>query len=212
MSGDEAFIRAFVDDVDIHAQTARELLQLGEHAEVTTEQRRLGKTMNFGIIYGMSGFRLARELGISFGDAELYIKRYFDRFPGIRVLFDEIATQGEREGFVRTLLGRKRILADIDREGRDKGFVNRVAINAPIQGSAADVIKKAMISVDTAINKKGLPLRLLLQIHDELVLECKADILEEATALIRKEMEGAFALKVPLKVEIGSGKNWHSAH
>jgi len=212
MSGDEAFIRAFVDDVDIHAQTARELLQLGDTADVTSEQRRLGKTMNFGIIYGMSGFRLARELGISISEGDLYIKRYFDRFPGVRVLFDEIGAQAERDGFVRTLLGRKRILADIDREGRDRGFVTRVAINAPIQGSAADVIKKAMISLDSAIEKRGLALNLLLQIHDELVLECKADILEEATDLVKREMEGVLSLKVPLKVEIGSGKNWHCAH
>ncbi len=212
LSKDESLIRAFQEDVDIHSQTARELLGLGAQSKVSSEQRRLGKTMNFGIIYGMSGFRLARELSISVGEAERYIQSYFDRFPGVRAFFDELERQATEEGFVRTILGRKRIIADIDREGRDRGFASRVAINAPIQGSAADVIKMAMISIDRVIRERVLNMRLLLQIHDELVLECKADILEPAVLLVKEQMEGVMELLVPLKVDAGTGLNWQVAH
>lgn len=210
LSNDETLIQAFRDEVDIHAQTARELLQLD--GEVSPEQRRLGKTMNFGIIYGMSGFRLARELGISVAEADQYITDYFRRFPGVRNYFDELEQQASAEGFVRTIMGRKRVISAIDQEGRDKGFAARVAINAPIQGSAADVIKKAMVDIDRLLLASAMEMRLLLQIHDELVLECKQDILEEGSRLVRAHMERVMPLRVPLKVELGSGANWHLAH
>jgi DNA polymerase-1 len=210
LSNDETLIQAFRDEVDIHAQTARELLQI--EGEVSPEQRRLGKTMNFGIIYGMSGFRLARELGISVGEADQYIADYFRRFPGVRNYFDELERQAAGEGFVRTIMGRKRVISSIDQEGRDRGFAARVAVNAPIQGSAADVIKKAMVDIDRMLLSNSMDMRLLLQIHDELVLECKQAILEEGSRLVRTRMEQVMPLRVPLKVELGSGINWHLAH
>jgi DNA polymerase-1 len=212
LTGDEGLQAAFKADLDIHAQTARELLELGSSDKVSAEQRRIGKTMNFGIIYGMSGYRLARELGISIDDADRYIESYFRRFPKVQTFFHELEEQAIGKGFVRTILGRKRILSEIDRTGRDKGFAARVAVNAPIQGSAADVIKLAMVAIDRLIRERSLEMRLLLQIHDELVLECKQVILTEAIQLVREQMEGVLTLSVPLKVDVGSGGNWHVAH
>jgi DNA polymerase-1 len=212
LSGDERLIESFCQNEDIHARTAREILALPLNYEMSSEERRVGKTINFGIIYGMSAFRLGKDLGIPVGVASEYINNYFDRYPRVRGFFDELEKHAEDKGFVSTLFGRKRFLSQINTSGRDRGFVRRAAMNAPIQGSAADVIKLAMISIDARIRKEKLPLKLLLQIHDELVFECSSDFEDEATALVREEMEGVTELLVPLKVDIGSGVNWEEAH
>jgi len=212
MSGDENMIQAFKSGVDIHARTAREILDLSPGAEVSPEQRRLGKTINFGIVYGMSGFRLARELGIPLGVANAYIEGYFAHYPAVREFFDSLEKEARQNGYVRTIFGRKRVLAEIDTSGRDEGFVVRAALNAPLQGSAADVIKRAMVRIDQRIGEEKLPFAMVLQIHDELLFECDAEYVDQAAGIIKEEMEQIVELKVPLKVDVGWGRNWQEAH
>lgn len=212
ISEDAAMSQAFRDDIDIHAQTARELLNLSPGSEVSSEDRRIGKTINFGIVYGMGPFRLARDLGINYGSAEEYISRYFEHYAGVKRYFAETEKQALTTGEVATIFGRKRVLKDIDSGGRDQGFLIRAALNAPIQGSAADIIKLAMIRVSENIAKNGYPIKLLLQIHDELVFEVEQGFAEEARALIVKDMEEVVTLRVPMKVDAGIGKNWQEAH
>ena len=212
LSGDPELRAAFAANVDIHARTARQLLGIGELEDVSLEQRRVGKTINFGIIYGMSAFRLSQDLGIPLHAAQRYIDQYFALFSGVRAYFDKIERDAVARGYVETLFGRKRFLTDIDTSGRDKGFVLRAALNAPLQGSAADVMKCAMIKLDGRITHENLPMNIILQIHDELVIECHRSFLEEAMTLIRHEMENALPLDVPLKVDIGHGLNWEEAH
>ena len=212
MSGDANMIAAFRGDLDIHAGTARELMGLDSGAKVSPEQRRLGKTINFGIVYGMGGYRLSRELGIPLAAANSYIEGYFRHYPGVRNFFNELEVRAQEEGFVRTLFGRKRVLEGIDASGRDRGFVVRAALNAPIQGSAADVIKCAMIRIDRLIRAKNLPIAMILQIHDELLFECDEHFCNDAAHIITAEMERVVDLKVPLKVDVGMGHNWGEAH
>lgn len=212
MSGDKVLCQAFNQDQDIHAQTARQILGIPESRSISTEQRRLGKTINFGIIYGMGPFRLARELGITFPEAERFIYSYFEHFPGVKSFFEALQQDAEKLGFVRTLFGRKRFLAEIDSSGRDKGFVARAALNAPIQGSAADVIKRAMIGIHREFERRRIDAALVLQIHDELLVEAESAVCAEACEVVKSQMESAVVLSVPLKVEVGSGKNWEEAH
>lgn len=211
MSGDENLIAAFTDGIDIHAKTAREVLGLGADDAVTTEQRRIGKTINFGIVYGMSGFRLGRELGIPVGEATRYIESYFAKYPKVSAFFEQLEKDATEKGYVTTFFGRKRFLADIDAEGRDRGFLMRAALNAPLQGTAADLIKIAMIRLDEWIRSREAPLKMILQIHDELVFECAELFVAEAESQIRATMEGAAALAVPLKVDVGHGRTWREA-
>ena len=212
LSGDATLIHAFQNKTDIHSQTAREILGIKPDAAVSSEQRRLGKTMNFGIIYGMSGFRLGKELGIPVREAQSYIDAYFDRYPGVKTLFQKLYHDAETIGEVSTLFGRKRLLSELQGSERDKGFINRVATNAPIQGSAADIVKLAMIHTSQAIKQESLPAKLLLQIHDELVLEAEENKAEEAAQKVKEIMSSVISLKVPLVVEVGIGKNWDTAH
>lgn len=212
LSGDENMIESFRNDVDIHARTARELLGIAPEDEVPPEMRRIGKTINFGIVYGMSGFRLGRDLGIPVSTANSYIERYFENYPRVRVLFQKLENDAEQLGYVTTLFGRKRVLTDIDSTGRDRGFLTRAAINAPLQGSAADIIKIAMIRLADKIEKSGAPLDMILQIHDELVFECDTPFVTLAVDMIRSEMESAATLVVPLRVDVGVGHDWQEAH
>lgn len=212
LSGDENFIQAFCSGQDIHTKTTREILGLDENDEVTPEMRRVGKTINFGIVYGMGGFRLSRELGIPLSEAQDYIDQYFRRYPGIKELFSQYEESAQQEGFVKTLYGRRRVISEIDASGRGRGFSARAAANAPIQGTAADLVKAAMVRLDARIQKEGLPLSLVLQIHDELVFECEESAAGEMLAVVRHEMENVADLRVPLRVEAGSGKNWDEAH
>ncbi|RIL09978.1 MAG: DNA polymerase I, partial [Proteobacteria bacterium] len=212
LSADKNLSAAFKENVDIHSRTARELLKIPPLLEVTSEQRRIGKTINFGIIYGMGPYRLSRELHIPLSEANSYIQRYFEIFSGVREYFSQLEAQAVEQGFVRTILGRKRVLADLDIRERDEGFVRRAAINAPLQGSAADIIKMAMLNLDRRIRAENLPLDLLLQIHDELVFEAGSARSSELAEIIRKEMEEVVVLSVPLKVDVRIGHNWDEAH
>jgi DNA polymerase I len=212
MSQDAALSAAFRDHLDIHAQTARDLLGIPAGERVSPEMRRIGKTVNFGVVYGMSGFRLGRELGIPVGVAAKYIDNYFARYAGVRKFFAELEEAARSHGFVSTLFGRRRVIGDIDTSGRDQGFLRRAAINAPIQGTSADIIKMAMARIDHRIRADKLPLAMIMQIHDELVFECRVDFKEEAIELVRREMEQVVRLSVPLEVDVKWGYNWDEAH
>jgi len=212
MSNDASLISAFQDGTDIHAKTAREILGLAPDDQLTSEQRRIGKTINFGIIYGMSGFRLGNELGIPVERANRYIDGYFDRYPGVKEFFAKLELDITERGEVATLFGRKRFVAGIDVSGRDRGFLVRAALNAPLQGTAADLIKLVMIAIDARIERQNLPLRMILQIHDELLFECDQGVIEEMRELVQQMMESVAVLKVPLRVDTGCGANWQEAH
>lgn len=212
ISGDENLISAFNNNIDIHSKTAREILKLDPNSEVSIEHRRMGKTINFGVIYGMSGFRLGRELGIPVSVANQYIQGYFDGYPKVAKLFSALELEAQTQGYVKTLSGRRRVISDLDTSERDKGFALRAAINAPMQGTAADLIKLAMVQLDEKIRSEKIPMRMLLQIHDELIFECASSFVESAKKIVVEIMEGVMQLKVPLKVDCGFGKNWQEAH
>lgn len=212
LSEDERLISSFKADEDIHSFTARELLRIPPAVEVTKEQRRIGKTMNFGIIYGMSSFRLGQELGIPVREAQTYIDTYFARYHGVKAYFDECKRQAESQGEVRTLSGRRRVLTEIAGIGdRDTGFLNRVALNAPIQGSAADVVKLAMINMYGVIKEQRLNAYLVLQVHDELIYEVDVAIAPDFQKTLRECMEHVIELKVPLRVDVTQGVDWGDA-
>ncbi len=211
-SEDDILIQAFREDEDIHTRTACEVFQI-EPESMTTELRRQAKAINFGIIYGMSAFGLSRQLDISNKMAKTYIDHYFARYQGVRRFMDQTITDARKTSRTSTLLGRIRLLPDIDsNNAMVRQAAERTAINTPIQGSAADLIKLAMIKVDDALRKKKLASAMLLTVHDELVFEVPPDELEELTRLVRGIMEGVWELKVPLKVNISRGSNWDEAH
>jgi DNA polymerase I len=208
LSDDPQLITSFKDNLDIHSITAREILDLPPLFEITPEARRIGKTINFGIIYGMGAQRLSRELGIPLPVAAKYIDNYFKLYSGVQSYFARVEKEAADTGVVRTLLGRQRVVSDLELSSRDPGRLRRIAINAPVQGSAADIIKLAMLAVQKEIQKAALPMRILLQIHDELLLEVRRDYAPEALSLVKKIMENAFELKVPLSVDASVGENW----
>ena len=212
LSGDTGLLAAFAAGEDIHRATAAEVfgVPLGE---VTSDQRRSAKAINFGLIYGMSAFGLARQLGIERGAAQEYVDLYFRRYPGVRDFMDRIRAQARERHFVETLFGRRLYLPDIDHSNQARrSGAERTAINAPMQGTAADIIKRAMISVDGWIQTERPPVRMIMQVHDELVFEVAEGAVEEARVRIRSIMEGAAELAVPLLVEVGVGGNWEEAH
>ncbi len=212
LSGDDSLVRAFARGEDIHRATAAEVFEV-EPMFVTDEQRRRAKAINFGLIYGMSAFGLARQLGIERAEAARYIDIYFDRYPGVRHYMDRTRTMAHEKGYVETVFGRRLTLPDIrSSQAQVRQAAERAAINAPMQGTAADIIKRAMLAVDAKLSAESLPCNLLLQVHDELVFEVKDEALETARLLIREAMEGAAALSVPLVVEIGMGPSWFEAH
>ncbi|MCW8952916.1 MAG: DNA polymerase, partial [Rhodospirillales bacterium] len=171
------------------------------------------KAINFGIVYGISAFGLANQLGIGRGEAAAYIEAYFEKYPGIRAYMDETKEQARKQGFVSTLYGRKVHLRGIaDRNPSVRNFAERAAINAPIQGGAADIIKRAMIRLPGELKAAGLDAGMLLQVHDELVFEVPAAQVDATRDVVRRVMEGAAALSVPLTVDVGAGKNWGEAH
>ena len=212
LSGDEGLLAAFADERDVHQATAAEVFAQALEA-VTPEQRRLAKTINFGLIYGMSAFGLARELGIDRSAAQRYVERYFERYPGVRRFMDETRRRAREQGYVETVFGRRLYLPDI-RSGNPqvRQYAERSAINSPMQGTAADIIKRAMIAVDEWCQRHAGRARLIMQVHDELVLEVPREHLEEVREAVRGHMTGAAALRVPLRVEIGEGANWDEAH
>ena len=210
-SQDETLIEAFLHGEDIHRRTAAEIFGVPQE-KVTPEMRRMAKTINFGIVYGMSPYGLAKELKIGRREAKAFIERYFQRYPGVKRYMEEIVAQAKKLGYVTTLFGRKRPLPDINSPNRTaREFAERTAINTPIQGTAADIIKKAMIEIDRALREKNLQTRMLLQVHDELLFEVPPKELEEIQALVREKMEGVVKLKVPLRVNMAVGSNWAEA-
>ncbi|MFZ0498888.1 MAG: DNA polymerase I [Steroidobacteraceae bacterium] len=212
LSGDEGLLTAFAEDRDVHRATAAEVFGV-PLAEVTADQRRAAKTINFGLIYGMSPFGLARQLGIERSAANTYVERYFQRYPGVRRFMDDTRKQARERGFVETVYGRRLYLPDI-RSGNaaTRQYAERSAINAPMQGTAADIIKRAMIAVDSWCTREDAPARLIMQVHDELVLEVRSDAVEPVTAAVRERMAAAAELRVPLRVDVGTGANWDEAH
>jgi DNA polymerase-1 len=212
LSEDPALLRAFEEGRDIHRATAAEVFG-GAPEQVSSEQRRSAKAINFGLMYGMSAFGLARQLGIERGLAQAYIDRYFERYPGVRTFMDRIRVQARERGYVETLFGRRLYLPEIgSRNGQRRAAAERTAINAPMQGTAADIIKRAMIAVDGWIHAEASGARMIMQVHDELVLEVLEDRVEGVAGQIRAHMEGATELRVPLVVDVGVGDNWDQAH
>ena len=212
LSGDEGLRKAFAEGLDIHRATAAEVLGK-KMEEVTAEERRAAKATNFGLIYGMSAFGLSRQLGISRGEAEDYINSYFDRYPGVRHYMDSTREQASRNGYVETLFGRRLYLPEINsRNGQRRQAAERVAINAPMQGTAADIIKRAMITIHAWCGRDDVPASLIMQVHDELVFEVREDFAATARKEIAARMQGAAELAVPLVVDIGVGTNWDEAH
>ena len=208
--------QAFADGIDIHATTASEMFDVPV-AGMPAEIRRRAKAINFGIVYGISAFGLANQLGIPRDEAGQYIRAYFERFPGIRAYMDDTKRFCREAGYVRTLFGRVCNYPDISASNPSlRAAVERQAINAPIQGSAADIIRRAMIRMDGALAKAGLSAKMLLQVHDELVFEVPDDEVEATLPVIARVMEEAphpaVQLRVPLAVEARAGDNWDAAH
>ena len=212
VSGDTNLRKAFNSGTDVHKATACLIFGVDENT-VTPEMRRTAKTINFGVMYGMSAFRLANELGISNTQAKSFIDSYFATYSGVQNFIHDTVSQAEEKGFVETIFGRRRYIMNINSKNKiEKSAAERVAVNTPIQGSAADIVKKAMIAVDAALKKENLQARMLLQVHDELILECPEVETEKVSTLVKREMEQVVSLSVPLKVSVESGKNWGLFH
>ena len=212
ISGDEAMLRAFAEGIDIHRATAAEIFGVPPD-EVNSEQRRYAKVINFGLIYGMSAFGLAANLGIDRAAAQNYIDRYFQRFSGVKQYMDETRLEAKAKGYVKTVFGRRLWLPEINSpNGPRRQGAERAAINAPMQGTAADLIKLAMIAVQDWLEKENLKSRMIMQVHDELVLEVPDDELQVVRDNLPRLMAGVAELKVPLVAEVGVGKNWEEAH
>lgn len=213
LSGDKALLEAFQQGKDIHSATAAEILGISID-QVTSEQRRRAKAVNFGLIYGMSAFGLAKQLGIPRGEAQTYMDTYFERYPGVMQYMEDTRSAASEQGYVETIFGRRLHLPEIkSRNGMRRKAAERAAINAPMQGTAADIIKKAMLLVDEWICKEGDGrVNLLMQVHDELVFEVKESALSEIESKVQQLMESAASLAVPLVAEAGHGENWDQAH
>jgi len=212
LSADASLLRAFAEDRDIHQATAAEVFG-ADPAAVTADQRRAAKAINFGLIYGMSAFGLARQLGIERGAAQKYVDLYFERYPGVKRYMDETRGLAREQGFVETVFGRRLYLPDIrSRNQQLRQYAERSAINAPMQGTAADIIKRAMIEVHAWLAGGQVPARLVMQVHDELVLEVREDAVAAIERGLRERMAGAAELRVPLKVDVGRGAHWDAAH
>jgi DNA polymerase-1 len=212
VSEDEALVSAFNNNEDIHASTGARVFGV-PLAEVTRDMRRKAKEVNFGIMYGIGPFGLANRLDISQGEARDIIARYFERFPRVKEYISDTIAGCRTNGYVSTLLGRRRYLPDVNSKNQTiKSNAERQAINMPIQGTAADMIKLAMIGVQREIERQGLLTRMILQVHDELVFDVLTSEADTVRPMVVKLMEGALPLKVPVKVDVGIGKNWLEAH
>ncbi len=212
LSGDAGLLHAFKEGQDIHSATAAEIFGVPLE-QVETNQRRSAKAINFGLIYGMSAFGLAKQLGIARGAAQEYVDLYFARYPGVKEFMERMRQEAHDQGYVETLFGRRLYLPDINnRNAQRRQYAERAAINAPMQGTAADIIKRAMISTDHWLQQSGINARIIMQVHDELVFEIGAECLDQARIEIEKCMTGAAELAVPLVVDIGVGPNWDEAH
>ncbi len=212
LSEDENLLKAFADGIDVHRATAAEVFGVALE-DVDSGQRRAAKAINFGLIYGMSAFGLAKQLNIGRYEAQDYIDLYFARYPGVKAYMDKTREQAHDRGYVETVFGRRLYLPEINsRNGQRRQYAERTAINAPMQGTAADIIKRAMISVDKALLTSKVDAKVVMQVHDELVIEVVEKDVEVVADLLRMEMEQAATLKVPLLVDVGIGDNWDEAH
>jgi DNA polymerase-1 len=211
-SEDKNLIKAFIDDEDIHNRTAIDVFA-GDSPPVSSELRDRAKTINFGIIYGMSSYGLSKALGISRKMAQTFIDNYFERYSGVKRFIEKTIEDAKKEQKVTTLLGRIRQLPDINSTNKnEREFAERTAVNTPIQGTAADLIKVAMINIDNEFKKRKLKSAMLLSVHDEILFEMPPDELDKTCELVKEIMENVWNLKVPLKVNVGVGKNWAEAH
>ena len=209
MSGDERMIDAFINGADIHRRTASEVFGV-PFDEVTGAQRSAAKAVNFGIVYGISDFGLSRQLNISRKEAAGYIERYFARYPGIKAFLDKSVADAAAEGVSKTLMGRRREMPELRSSNYNtRSFGERVAMNMPIQGTAADIIKAAMVKVFETLESEGLKAKLILQIHDELIIDCPIEESLRVERLLKECMEGVMNLAVPLEVEVKTGNSWY---
>ena len=212
LSGDEGLCEAFSLGLDVHQATASEIFSVALD-EVKPEQRRSAKAINFGLIYGMSAFGLAKQLKISRSEAQEYVERYFQRYPGVRKYMDDTRMLANEQGYVETIFGRRLYLPDIKASnGMLRKAAERTAINAPMQGTAADIIKQAMVDIDHWLKVAKMDALMIMQVHDELVFEVASEDLQLISDGVRFRMVSAAALNVPLVVDIGSGKDWNTAH
>ena len=212
LSQDKHLVEAFRNGIDIHSATAEKIFGVA-HEEVTPDQRRVAKTANFGIMYGISSFGLAQRLGISRTEAKKLIDDYFAAFPAIRAFIDDTVAAARENGYVETLFGRRRYLPDINSKNATvRALAERNAVNAPIQGTAADIIKMAMINVDRKLTEASLKSKMVLQIHDELLFDVPEEETRTLMNVVKDCMENVMELSVPLTVECNYGKNWLEAH
>jgi DNA polymerase-1 len=212
LSEDEGLLKAFAEGADIHRATASEVFGLSLD-EVSAEQRRAAKAINFGLIYGMSAFGLAQQLNIERADAQEYIALYFERYPGVKSFMDRTRKLAHEQGYVETVFGRRLYLPEINSgNAMRRQYAERTAINAPMQGTAADLIKMAMLAVDNWIGNEAPSIRMIMQVHDELIFEVPNEQLAVASKKVPQLMCDVAELRVPLVVDTGSGKNWDEAH
>ena len=212
LSGDQGLLDAFAAGADVHRATAAEVFEV-DIDDVTANQRRSAKAINFGLMYGMSAFGLGKQLGIPRNEAQDYIDLYFDRYPGVRAYMDNTRESASQQGYVETVFGRRLYLPEINaRNAQRRQYAERSAINAPMQGTAADIIKRAMIRVHEWLQADDPGGRMIMQVHDELVFEVLADRLETFSKEVTDIMSSAAELAVPLKVDVGTGPNWDEAH
>lgn len=205
-------IEAFRSGADFHTVTAAQVFGVAPE-QVTHEMRRSAKAVNFGIVYGISPFSLSQDIGVTVAQAKEYMDKYFATYPGVRAYMDGVVEQGKQDGYVSTLFGRRRWLPELKSSNfNTRSFGERVALNMPIQGTAADIIKMAMIRVRDRLEREGLKGRLVLQVHDELIVECPEEEQETVCRLLREEMEGAVSLSVPLLADTHAGTTWAQAH
>ncbi len=212
LAQDEGLLHAFRNDLDVHRATAAEVMGVSLE-EVTNDQRRSAKAINFGLIYGMSAFGLAKQIGVDRKQSQAYIDRYFTRYPGVLAYMERTRQQAGEQGYVETLFGRRLYLPEIHAKNQGlRKAAERTAINAPMQGTAADIMKRAMVAVQAWLDASALDARVILQVHDELVLEVREDLIDPVRDKVRELMSGAAELDVPLLVEAGVGANWDEAH
>nr|WGD72043.1 DNA polymerase [Bacillus subtilis] len=211
ISKDENLIEAFTNDMDIHTKTAMDVFHVAKD-EVTSAMRRQAKAVNFGIVYGISDYGLSQNLGITRKEAGAFIDRYLESFQGVKAYMEDSVQEAKQKGYVTTLMHRRRYIPELtSRNFNIRSFAERTAMNTPIQGSAADIIKKAMIDMVAKLKEKQLKARLLLQVHDELIFEAPKEEIEILEKLVPEVMEHALALDVPLKVDFASGPSWYDA-
>ncbi|MCH9770187.1 MAG: DNA polymerase I [Gammaproteobacteria bacterium] len=213
LSKDPGLVKAFEQGLDVHSSTAQEVFNIKAIEQVTPEQRRRAKAINFGLMYGMSSFGVAKQLGISRTEAQQHIDVYFSRYPGVKTYMEQAREQAAKQGYVATLMGRRLTIPEINSKNfQRRSAAERAAINAPLQGSAAEIIKVAMINLAAWLKETKINASMIMQVHDELVFEVKEDCLEQLIDGVREHMQTAIKLSVPLLVDIGTGKNWNKAH